>query len=45
MTGGSKMKTCDVCQKPLGVFNKFRYADVIFAKNVTRKQVIILQKP
>lgn len=19
MTGGSKMKTCDVCQKPLGV--------------------------
>ena len=26
------MKTCDVCQKPLGVFNKFRYADGYICK-------------
>jgi hypothetical protein len=37
MTGGSKMKTCDVCQKPLGVFNKFRYADGYICKECYKK--------
>ena len=37
MTGGSKLKTCDVCQKPLGVFNKFRYADGYICKECYKK--------
>lgn len=37
MIGGSKMKTCDVCQKPLGVFNKFRYADGYICKECYKK--------
>lgn len=37
MTGGSKIKTCDVCQKPLGVFNKFRYADGYICKECYKK--------
>lgn len=31
------MKTCDVCQKPLGVFNKFRYADGYICKECYKK--------
>lgn len=37
MIGGSKMKTCDVCQKPLGIFNKFRYADGYICKECYKK--------
>ena len=37
MTGGSKRKTWDVCQKPLGVFNKFRYADGYICKECYKK--------
>ena len=37
MIGGSRMKTCDVCQKPLGVFNKFRYADGYICKECYKK--------
>ena len=31
------MKTCDVCQKPLGIFNKFRYADGYICKECYKK--------
>lgn len=31
------MKTCDVCQKPLGVFNKFRYVDGYICKECYKK--------
>lgn len=31
------MKTFDVCQKPLGVFNKFRYADGYICKECYKK--------
>lgn len=37
MIGGSKMRTCDVCQKTLGVFNKFRYADGYICKECYKK--------
>ena len=44
MIGGSKMRTCDVCQKTLGSIYKFDTQMVIFARNAIRKQVIISQK-
>ena len=31
------MRTCDVCQKTLGVFNKFRYADGYICKECYKK--------
>ena len=31
------MRTCDVCQKTLGVFNKFRYTDGYICKDCYKK--------
>jgi len=31
------MRTCDVCQKTLGVFNKFRYTDGYICKECYKK--------
>ena len=39
------MKTCDICHEPIGMFNKFRYADGYICKACYKKPAGIIQRP